>query len=70
MLNNYPAIITAPQRWITEITPSGAVRHVQRLTPDHIIIKLNDIPALIAERAIVTDVLAAAIATAVNCRVG
>lgn len=70
MSSNYPAIITPPQRWITEITPSGAVRHVQRLTPDHIIIKLDDIPALIAERAIVTDGLAEAILTAVNRRVG
>lgn len=64
------AIIPPPQRWITEITHDGYVRHTQRITADHVIIKLDDIPSLIADRAIVTDVLAEAISTAVNCRVG
>lgn len=47
-----------PQRWITEITPDGAVRHIQRLTPEHLVISLHDIPSLLADRTLIDDAMA------------
>ena len=58
MSSNYPAIITPPQRWITEITPSGAVRHVQKISHHHVVIRLEDLPNLLMDKLIVSDEIA------------
>ncbi|MEQ3693143.1 MAG: hypothetical protein ABNH16_06910 [Thalassolituus sp.] len=58
MLNNYPAIITAPQRWVTEVSPSGAVRHVQKISHHHLVIRLEDLPNLLMDKLIVSDEIA------------
>ncbi len=58
MSSNYPAIITPPQRWITEITPSGAVRNVQKISRHHVVIRLEDIPNLLMDKLIVSDEIA------------
>ena len=50
--------ISATQRWITEVNSDGVVRHVQRIPHDHIVIRVSDIPGLMADRLLVSDDLA------------
>ena len=57
-----------PQRWITEITPDGVVRHVQKIGPEHIVIHPSDIPGLISDRLIVSDHCAEAVHESLVCR--
>ena len=50
--------ISPTQRWITEVTSDGVVRHVQQIGPEHIVIHPSDIPGLMADRLLVSDDLA------------
>lgn len=50
--------ISPTQRWITEVTSDGVVRHVQQIGPEHIVIHPSDIPGLISDRLLVSDDLA------------
>jgi len=59
-----------PQRWITEISADGAVRHIQRLAPDHLVIALHDLPNVLSDRVTVSDALADASARALMQRAG
>lgn len=59
-----------PQRWITEITPDGVIRHVQRISSDHIIILPDDLPGLLSDRLLVTESVAASTLDALLRRCG
>lgn len=59
-----------PQRWITEITPDGAVRHIQRISTDHIIILPDDLPGMVSDRLLVTESVAASTLDALLIRCG
>lgn len=47
--------ISQTQRWITEVTSAGVVRHVQQIGPEHIVIHPSDIPGLISDRLLFSD---------------
>lgn len=57
-----------PQRWITEITPDGMIRHVQRISPEHIIILPDDLPGIVSDRLLITDELAERVIKALFAR--
>lgn len=59
-----------PQRWITEITPDGVVRHIQRISTDHIIILPDDLPGMVSDRLLVTESVAASTLDALLRRCG
>lgn len=59
-----------PQRWITEITPGGVIRHVQRISPEHIIILPDDLPGIVSDRLLVPDLLADKVFSALTRRAG
>jgi hypothetical protein len=57
MSSNLPVVVT-PLRWITEVSPSGAVRHVQKISHHHVVIRPEDLPNLLIDKLIVSDEIA------------